>query len=294
MVASGIIRILEGCLKQRYMKTNQIMKRKLGAITVLQRTKDAYFNATELVNCYNSAMSQTVAMGSVLIKEAIEKAVDKAEEAGLQASENQQVLNTTKRWELELVDNDVLMNIEKRQEKRLDVFLKTVQTNDFIESIARNEGLAISDVVKSNRGKYGGTWVHPLLFIDLCMWLDANFKYQALKFVQDEMLAFRDKACEAYKELSAAVAKITTPDTISQVMKTVAKALNFIMWNRHEEDERNNHATEAELSELFVLEHHIASTIDDGFLSTSEELIDYLRKKWAKKWCPIRQLSKPN
>ncbi len=270
------------------------MKRKLGAITVLQRTKDAYFNATELVNSYNSVMSQTVAMGSVLIEEAIEKAIDNAEKAGLQIAESQQFIHTTKRCNVELTENKIVTNAEKRQEKRLDVFLKTAQTNEFIESIAQNERLAISDIVKTSRARAdrgGGTWVHPLLFIDLCMWLDSNFKYQALKFVQDEMLAFRDKACEAYKELSAAVAKITTPTTISQVMKIVAKALNFIMWNRHEGDERNNHATESELSELFVLEHHIASTIEDGFLATPEELINYLRKKWAKKWCPIRLLS---
>ena len=132
--------------------------------------------------------------------------------------------------------------------KRLDVFLKNRQTDDFIASIAKNEGLNAKDVVKTTRGKNGGTWVHPLLFIDLCTWLDSDFKYQALLFVQDKMLHYRNEVSESYKELSRAVAMITSKDNMQDVMARVGKAINFILWNRHEDSERNRHATESEMS----------------------------------------------
>ena len=38
------------------MKTNVVMKREIGNLPVYQRTKDGYFNATELLKCWNSAV----------------------------------------------------------------------------------------------------------------------------------------------------------------------------------------------------------------------------------------------
>ena len=41
-------------------------------------------------------------------------------------------------------------------------------------------------VYLKTRGKYnGGTWMHPMLFIDFAMWINPSFKYDVLKFVYD-------------------------------------------------------------------------------------------------------------
>ena len=175
--------------------------------------------------------------------------------------------------------------------KSLDKFMKSQQTEDFIASIARNEGLDVKDVVKTTRGKNGGTWVHPLLFIDLCMWLDSDFKYQALLFVQDKMLHYRNEACESYKELSRAVAMITPKDNMQDVMSRVGKAINYILWNRHEDSERNRHATESEMMRLHEYERHVAAVINDGFIASVNDLLSYLRRQWMKKWQPAQVLS---
>ena len=289
------------------MVTNQVMVRKLGVMDVQQRTKDAYFNATELLRSYNAMMANLNQ--------------SQAEKTDAENAENQSVINITKKWNLEVVGNQQVPNSRKNGDldsaenqhilhtpkkgyvkmidnqriierfnydgKRLDHFLRTDQTCAFIASIARNEGLNAADVVKTSRARTdrgGGTWVHPLLFIDLCMWLNPDFKYQALKFVQDKMLEYRNEAGDAYKELCTAVASITPKDQMRETMCKLAKGMNFVLWNRHEDGERNNHATEQEQRKLFAMERYVASLINDGFLTDAAGVVSYLRIQWCKKW----------
>lgn len=277
------------------MKTNQVMRRQLGAMEVQQRTKDAYFNATELLNSYNAMrMGKESNTRNPVYLESVEnqQVLIPLKSRCLECAENQGILHTTKRWNVEVVKKQQLTIRE--QEKRLDVFLKAEKTNDFIESIARNEGIAISEVVKTSRARAdrgGGTWVHPLLFIDLCMWLDANFKYKALKFVQDKMLQYRNEAGEAYKELSSAIGRIVEKERMHEVMSTVGKGINYILWNKHEDGERNNHAEESEMRRLFDYERHVAALINDEFITDADQLMAYLRRQWNKKWNPIKALA---
>ena len=45
-----------------------------------------------------------------------------------------------------------------------------------------------------SRGKSGGTWIHPVLFVKFAMWLNPRFEVQVIKFVYDEMIKYRNKA----------------------------------------------------------------------------------------------------
>lgn len=220
------------------------MLRAMGGLQVQQRTSDAYFNATELIRSYNEFVMRKAAdnMDSMDVSATVELI-----ENGNYTT-HQMVVCKNERTES--IENQIIPKYPQMGvfKKSLDKFMKSQQTEDFIDSIAKNEGLNAKDVVKTTRGKNGGTWVHPLLFIDLCMWLDSDFKYQALLFVQDKMLHYRNEACESYKELSRAVAMITPKDNMQDVMARVGKAINFILWNRHEDSERNRHVTESEMS----------------------------------------------
>ncbi len=265
------------------MKTNQIMLRRMGAMTVQQRTGDAYFNATELIRSYNEMTAHLVE---------IDGALETTAEVLNLRENNFPIPHSVvcKNVEVEEVENQPIAKYPHLGvfKKSLDKFMKSQQTEDFINSIAKNEGLNIRDVVKTTRGKNGGTWVHPMLFIDLCMWLDSDFKYKALKFVQDQMLRFRDEAGEAYKTLCQAVARITPKERTREVMASVGRAVNFIMWNKHNDSERNNHATEEEMRLLQEFERRLASLIDDGFITSHDGLIKYLRNQWIKRWNPIK------
>lgn len=139
-------------------------------------------------------------------------------------------------------------------------------------------------VLATSRGRNGGTWMHPLLFIKFAMWLNPRFEVKVLKFVRDKMLEYRDDAGEAYKALSSAVARVVPADRMRAVMATVAKGINYVLWNAHSDGERNLHATDGDMRRLHEYERHLAATIDDGFIRSEEELVGHLRRQWGRRW----------
>lgn len=215
------------------MITNQIMKRQLGKFVVQQRTKDGFFNLTDLLNNWNT-------------------------------------YNSTK--------------------KELKDYFDNKATQEFIKALADEENLHgekspyVKSKARADRG--GGTWGHPLLFIDFAMWLNPVFKVKVLKFVSDQMLAYRNEAGEAYKVLSSAVGKIIAPNNMKQQMPQIAKAINWVVFNNHQKEIRNDYGEEQKQKELFEMERQVAMLINDGFLKSKEQVILYLRKKYTEKYVP--------
>lgn len=210
------------------MNTNQIMIRQLANFKVEQRTKDGYFNSTELLKAWNTA-------------------------------------NTAN--------------------KELKDYLSNKATQEFIKALCEEENLnGDKSPYLATRGKNGGTWMHPLLFIDFAMWLNPTFKVKVLKFVSDQMLSYRNEAGEAYKALASAISHIVPKNTIREHMETIAKGLNWIIVGRHEKMIRNEYGTEEKQKEYFELERQLAMLINDGFLKTGNEVVEYLRDKFKKKY----------
>lgn len=128
----------------------------------------------------------------------------------------------------------------------------------------------------------GGTWMHPMLFIDFAMWINPEFKYDVLKFVYDQMIHYRNEAGDAYKELSSAIMKIVPSDFMPQAMRKVGEALNWIVFNAHEKMLRNKYGDESKMRSLFQLERKVADLINDGFIRRYDDLLNYLRKQYNK------------
>lgn len=181
-------------------------------------------------------------------------------------------------------------NLKMGTKKELKDYFDNKATQEFIKALANEENLHgdKSPYVKSkarlDRG--GGTWGHPLLFIDFAMWLNPVFKVKVLKFVSDQMLAYRDEAGEAYKALSSAVGKIIAPNSMKQQMPQIAKAINWVVFNNHQKEIRNDYGEEQKQKELFEMERQVAMLINDGFLKSKEQVILYLRKKYNEKYVP--------
>lgn len=169
-------------------------------------------------------------------------------------------------------------------ERKMDNYFASEKTKLFIDTIMERENLNTPKMVYlKTRGKYGGgTWMHPMLFIDFAMWIDPEFKYDVLKFVYDQMIAFRNEAGDAYKELSSAVARVVKPNYMKVAMKQIAEGLNWCIFNEHETAIRNQHGEEAKMRSLFELERKVASLIEDGFIKSLDEIMEYLRKQWRK------------
>ena len=170
------------------MITNNIMKRPLANFTVEQRTKDGYFNLTDLLSKWNNS-------------------------------------NDTK--------------------KELKDYLGNKATQEFMKALCEEENInGEKSPYLASRGKNGGTWAHPLMFLDFAMWLNPAFKVKVLKFVSDQMLTYRNEAGDAYKELASAMGKICSPQQMKHYMPILGKGINYIVTNKHEKQLRNEYGTE--------------------------------------------------
>ena len=179
-------------------------------------------------------------------------------------------------------------NLKMGTKKELKDYFENKATQEFVKALADEENLHgdKSPYVKSkarlDRG--GGTWGHPLLFIDFAMWLNPHFKVKVLKFVSDQMLTYRNEAGDAYKQLSSAMGKICTPHQMKRYMPILGKGINYIVAGHHEHQLRNEYGTEEKQKEYFELEKQVAMLVNEGFLRTPEDVVNYLRRKFQNKY----------
>lgn len=166
--------------------------------------------------------------------------------------------------------------------RKMDNYFNSAKTQEFINTILQRENLNTPKMVYlKSRGKDGGTWMHPLLFIDFAMWINPAFKYDVLKFVYDQMIKYRNDAGDAYRELSAAVATIVPKSEMKTKMRKIGEALNWVIFNAHEKMLRNKQGEEDKQKELWMFEKKVATLINEGFIKNYKHLIAYLRNQYA-------------
>ena len=192
-------------------------------------------------------------------------------------------------------------NEQSGQQKKLDHFFENKSTKEFITALISEENLNTQNSVYlkseenlnrgnspylTTRGKNGGTWMHPYLFVKFAMWLNPRFEVKVIKFVYDELIKYRNDAGDAFREMSSAISKIVEKNFMQAAIKNIAKAVNHIVFGAHEPEIRNKQAEEVNMRELFELERKVSSLINEGFINSYEQLIGYLRRLWAAKWQP--------
>ena len=170
-------------------------------------------------------------------------------------------------------------------QRHLDKYFASSKTVEFIQTIMKRENLNTPKMVYlKSRGRNGGTYMHPILFIDFCMWINPSFKYDVLRFVYDKMLTYRNEAGDAYRELASAMNKICTPYQMKRYMPILGKGVNYIVTNKHDKQLRNEYGTEEKQKEYFELEKQVAMLINEDFLKTPEDVVNYLRRKFQQKY----------
>ena len=170
------------------------------------------------------------------------------------------------------------------EKKEIKKFFENQNTKEFISALIEEENLnGEKSAYLTSRGKYsGGTWMHPILFVKFAMWLNPRFEVKVIKFIYDQMIAYRNEAGDAYRELSMAVAKIVTPNFMASAMRQTAEAINWCVFNQHETAIRNKHGEENKMRQLFELERKVASLIEEGFITKFDDMMEYLRNQWRK------------
>lgn len=217
------------------MKTNQMMVRPMGCFSVEQRTQDAMFNATALLEQWNKMVE--VNMGNPIFKK-----------------------------------------------KAIADFFRLDQTKEFIQALIEEENLnGENSAYLKSRGKNGGTWMHPILFVKFAMWINPRFEVQVIKFVYDQMIAYRKKSGDAYKELAAAISIITPKNRMQDVMSKIGRSINIIVKGKHQKNLRNQYGDEQSQMDYMALEKKLAMLINEGFIRSLADLSNYLGKLMADK-----------
>lgn len=187
-------------------------------------------------------------------------------------------------------------SVSNNPRRQMSKFLEMDTTKEFISALSKDESQRANMLIAENQlimrvkgrtTKNGKTpdkvWMNPILFIKFAMWINPTFEVKVLRFVYDEMIRYRNEAGDAYKDLSSAVMKIVPKDFMPKAMSKIAEALNWIVWNNHERMLRNKHGDESKQRELWQLEKKIADLINEGFITSYDPLINYLRKLYNKK-----------
>lgn len=126
-------------------------------------------------------------------------------------------------------DLHIVGNMMRKQEglteKQASSFFMLDSTKELINKICIVENLSAEEVKKSAKGRYGGTWLHPILFADMAMWYSPEFKVRVLKWVMDGLLDVRDSSGDSYKKMASAL-KQSFPDEFSPLkMAEVANTI---------------------------------------------------------------------
>jgi hypothetical protein len=235
------------------------MIRKMGEYDVIQRTRDGYFDANYLLRQWNQDGQNTpkriaeflqLKNTAKFIKAIADKETGKVQVPDCQGGEE-----------------SVTLDNQQLSESRIVIR-------------GRPKTLPDGSVVP------GEVWMHPLLFIDFAMWINPVFKYDVLKFACDEMIRYRRDAGDAYRLLGSAIRRIVPLSFMQVAMQKMGEALNWIVFNTHEQGLRNKHGDEEKQRELFMLEKKIADLIDEGFLTSWEQVLGYARRLYQKKNLP--------
>lgn len=113
-------------------------------------------------------------------------------------------------------------------------------TIDFIQQVMELE--KVSEIKISTRGRYGSTWVHPTVFMDMAMWVNPRFKAIVIKWMYDNLTVFRDSSGDSYKRMAGALDKNLNLGSkccivIPQIARKIKKALDVTDWNNATEEQ---------------------------------------------------------
>jgi len=92
----------------------------------------------------------------------------------------------------------------------LNVYFNSSSTKDFMNTLKEKYGKIKTSGrgrKPSNRGSEDKTitWVHPLLFLDIALWIDPNLKVEVYEWLLDNLLKFRNDSGDSYKKMCGAL-----------------------------------------------------------------------------------------
>jgi hypothetical protein len=119
---------------------------------------------------------------------------------------------------------------------------------------------------------------NPYIWTLVALEMSPQLYAKVVTWLADKLLINRIEAGNFYKALSSAITRFPHAN-----YSLIAKALNYIVFNKHEPGIRNT-GTQSQLKELEELERKMAFAIDMGYITSQSQLVNDLRKLYKQKW----------
>lgn len=84
---------------------------------------------------------------------------------------------------------------------RLNTYFANSANKEFVKELEAKYGKVKTD----GRGKGNQVWVHPLLFLDIALWIDPKMKVEVYEWLMDNLLQFRNDSGDSYKKMCGAL-----------------------------------------------------------------------------------------
>lgn len=250
------------------MKTNQVMTVTIGEHTFPIEHKTMFGHLNQFWDCGNSYR--------------IKK--------GLPPKHLDNWLRSVELWEyIEVLERELLFKnplestsskyVESTDYKPIDFKEEIIPKikGQMAESVAKHTNL-----IRTKRGRSGGTWAHLYILIDAATFLDPEFRFQVYQtFVEGKLLHWRDESGDCYKPFNMAIASL--PDRVGKDNKWLfVTAANLIAERigveSVEEGNRWNYANGHQLAERAYLEKMLTRLIQIGGVRDWSHLKELIAK----------------
>ena len=170
--------------------------------------------------------------------------------------------------------NDLLMVHNRqlkdgRKKKRMDSYMNRKETKDTIEAVLKrmnsnhmNSCYLPENILRTSRGKNGGTWMHPYLFTDFAMWLSVDFKVMCIAWIYDNLIQLRNEVGDEYKEFTTSI-KLHLQPTNVETYKDEIRMINKLVFGSMESGQRQL-ATPEQLKLLKILQNADTKLMAEG------------------------------
>ena len=174
------------------------------------------------------------------------------------------------------------------QNKAIPEFWSNKGVQDFIIELQKDESVNIGNslqlgngVYETKKGKYGGTWMHPYLFVKFAMWLSPQFELQIIKWVYDNLIEYRNYAGDNFKEMCSTICEayehVKGDKPSPLIYQSEAKYLNLLVYDNFQGGKRNE-LSEKELDLLNQLQKFNIQLIKSRnytFVQRRSKLMEY-------------------
>jgi len=169
--------------------------------------------------------------------------------------------------------------------KQLASYFNLESTEELINAICLEENISFDDVKKSKRGKDGGTWVHPVLFVDLAMWYSPQLRVKIINWVLDGLLEARNESGESFKKMMSSLTKyfsdeINNPLAYTKIANQIANACQVgtdkDKWQKASEDQLK---LRDKIQENVCLLADVTPNVGTCLNKSIEKALDHLRLK---------------